>query len=168
MLDDLLREGLRLVVCGTAAGKKSGEIKQYYAGHGNKFWRTLWEVGLTPRRLEPAEATSLLDFGVGLTDLVKGQSGADSTIDFARGGRRSLREKTESLQPAVLCFNGKRAAQEFFKRKAVDYGLQSGRIGQTRLFVAPSTSAAANGSWDLERWRDLAAIVRAEGSDREG
>jgi TDG/mug DNA glycosylase family protein len=62
----------------------------------------------------------------------------------------------------VLCFNGKRAAQEFFKGKAVDYGPQTERIGWTSVFVAPSTSAAANAFWDMRCWRELAALVQGE------
>jgi TDG/mug DNA glycosylase family protein len=61
VLDDLLKHGLKLVVCGTAAGARSAELKQYYAGPGDKFWRTLFELGLTPRQLAPGEAELLLD-----------------------------------------------------------------------------------------------------------
>jgi hypothetical protein len=87
-----------------AAGKKSGEIKQYYAGRGNKHWRTLWEVGLTPCRLGPAEATSLLDFGFGLTDFVKGQSAAGSTIDFGRWCEPTRTRSSRSwLQSQLAC-----------------------------------------------------------------
>lgn len=156
MLDDVVRPGLRLIVCGTAAGTRSAELKHYYAGPGNKFWRTLAELGLTSRQLAPAEATMLLDFGIGLTDLVKDQSGADVTIRFDSTGAAQLRKKMLALQPQVLCFNGKRAAQEFFDTRTVAYGPQPECIGVTQLFVAPSTSAAANGSWDPSYWRDLA------------
>ena len=37
---------LKLVVCGTAAGDRSAQLGQYYAGPGNKFWRTLASLGL--------------------------------------------------------------------------------------------------------------------------
>lgn len=160
MLDDVLKEGLKLVVCGTAAGSRSVQLKHYYAGPDNKFWRTLAELGLTPRQLAPSEADLLLDFGIGLTDLVKDQSGADSSIRFDGSGSALLREKTFAFRPQVLCFNGKRAAQEFFGIRAVIYGPQQERIGVTDLFVAPSTSGAANGFWDLLYWRDLADRVR--------
>src|SRR5450759_5547228 len=70
MRDDVLREGLKLVVCGTAAVSRSAQLKHYYTGPGNKFWRTLSELGLTPRQLAPREASLLLDF---VTDLVTGQ-----------------------------------------------------------------------------------------------
>ena len=161
MLDDLLREGLRLVVCGTAAGAKSASLKQYYAGPGNKFWRTLAELGLTPRQLAPGEAKLLLDFGIGLTDLVKGQSGADSTLDFKQAGPRALRDKVLAFQPAVLCFNGKKAAQVFFGTKAIAYGVQQERIGETTVWVAPSTSGAANGFWNPRCWQEVTNRVKA-------
>jgi len=158
-LDDILSEGLKLVVCGTAAGTRSAQLKHYHSGPGNKFWRTLAALSLTPRQLSPDEAPLLLDFGISLTDLAKGQSGADSAIVFDPGGAELLRDKVRDLKPQVLGFNGKRAAQEFFGRRTVSYGLQPDRIGETEIFVAPSTSAAANGSWDLSWWRDLAERV---------
>ena len=55
MLEDLLAKDLALVVCGSAAGRRSAELKQYYAGPGNKFWRTLARTGLTPRLLSVGE-----------------------------------------------------------------------------------------------------------------
>ena len=161
MLDDVLKEGLKLVVCGTAAGSRSAQLKHYYAGPGNKFWRTLAALGLTPRQLAPGEAKLLLDFGIGLTDLVKRESGADSTLDFKQAGPTALREKMLALQPTVLCFNGKKSAQVFFGTKAIAYGEQHERIGKTALYVAPSTSGAANGFWDLSYWREVAERVKA-------
>ena len=159
VLDDILAPGLKLVICGTAAGSRSALLKHYYAGPGNKLWRTLEETGLTRRRLDPAEAHELLGYGIGLTDLVKGQSGDDRDLVFERSSCAVLREKLLRYAPSVLCFNGKRAAQEFFGTKAVSYGLQSESVGVTALFVAPSTSAAANGSWDLAYWQELAALI---------
>ena len=161
MLEDLLAEDLALVVCGSAAGRRSAELKQYYAGPGNKFWRTLARTGLTPRPLSPPEWRLLLDFGIGLTDLVKQQSGGDREIDFRRAGAAELERKIARLRPGFLCFNGKRAASEYLGRRQVAFGLQPERIADTRIFIAPSTSGAANGSWDPARWDELAALVRA-------
>ncbi len=67
----------------------------------------------------------------------------------------------QELQPDVLCFNGKRTAKEFLRATTVEYGVQPQRIGATRLYVAPSTSAAANGSWDPAWWQALADLVRS-------
>jgi TDG/mug DNA glycosylase family protein len=65
----------------------------------------------------------------------------------------------EKYQPRFLCFNGKKAAQGFFDVKRVKYGLQEARIGETRIFVAPSTSAAAGRWWDIEYWKVLAELI---------
>jgi len=160
LLEDVLRPGLKLVVCGTAAGHRSAASGCYYAGRGNKFWRTLYAIGLTPRRLTPAECALLPSWGIGLTDLVKGQAGADADIEFDAVGPAFVREKILRFMPLVLCFNGKRAAREFFQKQCVRYGMQGDRIGNTQLFVAPSTSGAANGAWDLRIWQSIADLVQ--------
>lgn len=154
MLPDLLAPGLKLVICGSAAGEKSAEVGQYYAGPGNRLWSTLFEIGLTSRQLEPAEWQSLLEFRIGLTDLVKDQSGADRGIKFEGG--KELRRKIREYQPGMLVFNGKRAAKEYFDMPTVVYGLLPNSIGTTKLFVCPSTRAAAKSSWD-PRWWDVMA-----------
>lgn len=161
MLEDLLAPGLRLVVCGTAAGAVSASKGHYYAGPGNRFWPTLHEVGLTPRRLMPREYRELLSFGIGLTDVVKGQAGSDAAIDFGQYDPDSLRDKITRLKPAVLAFNGKKAAQVFLDRPRVATGLLPDTIGDTQLFIAPSTSGAASGFWSIEEWWELARLVRA-------
>ena len=71
MLPDLLDYNLDVVFCGTGAGTESARRQHYYAGSGNKFWPTLYTVGLTRRRLRPSDYEMLLDFRIGLTDLVK-------------------------------------------------------------------------------------------------
>lgn len=160
MLNDVLAPNLRIVFCGTAAGAVSAARGEYYAGRGNKFWPVLHETGLTPRRLLPSEFRSLLDFGLGLTDVVKGQAGADSSIDFKQASPLGVRARIEQYCPSVLAFNGKKAAQVFLGVPRVEFGLQRDSIGGTRLFVAPSTSGAANSTWDIGLWRELAGLVR--------
>ena len=159
ILDDLLTGKLKLVICGTAASHRSAALGHYYAGPGNRFWQILTQVGLTPRQLTPAEYHLLPTFGIGLTDIAKSQSGADTEVRFATEERRHLRNKIEAFQPAYLCFNGKRAAKEYFGVPELSFGLQSEVIGTTRIFVAPSTSAAARRSWDPDLWQQLADHV---------
>jgi TDG/mug DNA glycosylase family protein len=134
-------------------------LGQYYAGPGNRFWRTLHEVGLTPTEFGPDQAEQLLTLGIGLTDLIKHNAGSDRDMSFAIADVMTLRMKIMVNQPWYLCFNGKRAAQEFLRSPRVEYGVH-GHIGRTTLFVAPSTSRAANGAWDIAPWQDLASRVR--------
>jgi TDG/mug DNA glycosylase family protein len=161
MLPDILDHHLNLIFCGTAASTRSAERGMYYAGPGNRFWLTLHEVGLTNRLLDPAEFATLLSYGIGLTDLVKHKAGMDKVLvggDF-KDGRQRLRQAILEYRPRFLCFTSKEAAKQFFGLRRVAYGLQEGTIGETRLFVAPSTSGAARGSWDIRFWKELVELV---------
>lgn len=159
MLPDSLATGLKLVICGSAAGKISAARGAYYANPQNKFWRTLHTVGLTPRLLQPKEFPSLLAYGIGLTDLVVDQAGNDNEISRKPSDRVGLREKIMMYQPKILAFNGKASAQYFLEMKSVPFGLISQNIGQTQIFVLPSTSGAASGFWNLAHWQELANLV---------
>lgn len=156
VLPDLLGPNLKVVFCGTAAGARSAQMRAYYAGSGNKFWKTLHRVGLTDRVLLPTEFATLPAYGIGLTDLAKGTSGADSTLLARHFDREALRSKIAQVCPRALAFNGKKAAQTFFNVRCA-YGRQEERIGDTSIYVLPSTSGAANGHWDEAHWRQLPA-----------
>ena len=158
-LEDVLASGLDLVFCGTAASAASSIRGQYYAGPGNRFWSILRDIALTDRLLAPSEYLCLLEYGIGLTDVVKDQAGADADIEFGRRGLQ-FRARIEPYSPRYLCFNGKKAAMEVLGLRRVYYGLQAESFGSTRIFVAPSTSAAAKRWWDSGPWVELAALVR--------
>ena len=159
MLPDLLKPNLKVVFCGTAAGNRSATLQQYYAGQGNKFWCTLFDVGLTEERLSPNQYEKLLEYNIGLTDLVKNKSGMDSTLVHSDFGSELLLNKIKEFKPKILCFNGKRAAEEFLL-KNVQYGRQSEIIENTKLYIVPSTSSAASGFWDIRYWERLAQLCK--------
>ena len=131
----------------------------YYAGPGNRFWEILAKTGLTPHRFSPEQYPSLLKFGIGLTDLVKGKSGQDAKLSAGDFDVSGLRAKIEKHAPKAVAFNGKKAAQLFFASPSVEYGPQMEKIGPTSLFVLPSTSGAARGIWDPKYWFQLAKFV---------
>jgi TDG/mug DNA glycosylase family protein len=162
VLPDVLAPGLAIVICGTAAGAASARRRAYYAGPGNAFWPTLFKVGLTPRHLEPEEYVSVLQYGLGLTDLAKGVSGADHTLSREHFDRDVLQGKIARYRPHIVAFTSKRAAEECVGH-AVPYGLLPEHIGQTRLVVLPSPSGAARRYWDVRPWHDL-ALMRESGT----
>lgn len=167
-LDDLLQDGLPLVICGTAAGKASAERGAYYAGRGNKFWATLHEVGLTDDVLCPEEFRQLLRYGIGLTDVAKTHAGGDREIPKHAFDPEALVAKLREIKPRVVCFNGKEAAKRFFRIRNVKFGKYEGGhpdLPGIMFFVAPSTSGAACGSWSLSKWSELATIVKERNSD---
>ncbi|MGV3552846.1 mismatch-specific DNA-glycosylase [Rhizobium sp.] len=161
VLQDLLHPGLRLVICGTAAGPRSAAIGAYYAGRGNKFWRTLHAIGLTPALVAPEDWRSLGTLGIGFTDLAKRAWGMDKDLPTGSFDAGRLRALMELHQPSALAFNGKTAGRAFFGGRTIDYGLQGEAIGRTALWVLPSTSGAASGAWAIEPWQALAQSLEA-------
>jgi double-stranded uracil-DNA glycosylase len=161
VLPDVLRPGLRIVFCGTAAGSASARARAYYAGPGNAFWPTLHEVGLTPVQLAPEEFERLPEFGLGLTDICKILHGSDEEVGTAEFDVAGLQSRIAAAEPEHLAFNGKNAARAALEQ-AVTYGPQPERIGGATVWVLPSTSGAARRFWDIEPWRDLADSISGD------
>jgi TDG/mug DNA glycosylase family protein len=153
VLPDVLAKDLKVVFCGSAAGRRSAEVGAYYAGPGNRFWALLYRLDLTPRLLRPEEFRHVLAWGIGLTDLAKEVSGSDALLPKGSDQPEALRRRILAAKPQVLAFNGKRPGRAFLGRQA-DYGLQVETIGQTRIFVLPSTSRA-NAHFNDAAWLDL-------------
>ena len=160
ILPDLLQPGLALVFCGTAASRRSAVERAYYAHPGNLFWRALFEAGLTPRLLAPAEFPQLSRYGIGLTDLAKRHSGNDDELPRDAFDAPALVARIERHAPRLLAFTSKNAARGALGH-AVGYGLLDETIGGTRLFVLPSPSGQARGHWDLAPWLALSELYRA-------
>src|ERR1700753_2698222 len=96
LVPDLLQSGLKLVFCGTAPSRVSAAAGHYYAHPQNKFWRTLHEVGLTPRVLAPCEFPLLTQWRIGLTDIAKFNSGQENELpkhSLGAGAVGSLRDR---------------------------------------------------------------------------
>jgi TDG/mug DNA glycosylase family protein len=159
VLPDIMAPGLRLLLCGSAAGRESARVGAPFAHPGNRFWPTLEAVGLTPHRLAPEDAPALLDVGIGLTDVCKTAFGADSELPADADDVDRLRATVDHYRPGVLAFVGKRAGQVALGRRAIDYGPQPERFGGAETWVVPSTSGLAVRFWDIEPWRQLAARV---------
>ncbi len=160
ILPDLLQPGLALVFCGTAAGRRSAAERAYYAHPGNLFWRALFQAGLTPRLLAPAEFPQLPRYRIGLTDLAKRHSGNDDELPPGAFDVAALVAKVERHAPRLLAFTSKNAARAALGH-ATGYGLQQETIGSTQLFVLPSPSGQARGHWDIEPWLALARLYRS-------
>jgi TDG/mug DNA glycosylase family protein len=163
VLQDLLQDSLDVVLCGSAVGTASALAGAYYAHKQNTFWKILCETGLTPALLQPHQYRELLRYRIGLTDFVKTHSGMDHEIPLSKLALDSRARLTASMmkyRPKFLAFTSKNAGQRFLGGKR-DYGEQIERIAATRIWILPSTSGAARGSWCPEIWHAFAETVRA-------
>jgi double-stranded uracil-DNA glycosylase len=164
-LPDILAPRLRVIFVGTAAGRISAARGQYYAHPGNRFWRTLHEIGLTPRVFEPREFRSLLALGIGLTDMSKLGAGMDHQIAKHEFDRAQFETNVRYYSPRAIGFTSKKAASIWFVQNptsAIAYGRQQRTIPDfPEVFVLPSPSGAARSHWDIAPWRELAAWLEA-------
>ena len=161
VLPDRLKPGLKLVFCGTAAGRQSALQQAYYAHGQNKFWTTLHKTGLTPRLFAPQDYESLWELGIGLTDIAKHAYGMDHQLPRDALGPEAvaaLKARILKAKPRILAFTSLNGGRKVMGPKAVA-GEQSHLLGETRVFILPSPSPLAANHWDIKPWRDLAKAV---------
>jgi double-stranded uracil-DNA glycosylase len=161
VLPDVLCPGLRLVICGSAAGAVSAAVGAYYAGPGNKFWRILAETGLTPRQFAPMEFREVMRFGIGLTDMTKTASGSDASLPRGSDDVPGFIARIVRVRPRMVAFNGKRAAAAFYgvPSRELPYGKGLPRADFPPVWIMPSTSGLASRAWSHDPWHQLADAV---------
>jgi TDG/mug DNA glycosylase family protein len=156
---DALGPGMRVVFCGINRGRRSAAAGAAFANPRNDFWRLLHAAGFTPRELRPEDSQELLEYGVGLTNAARRTtrgSGDLRRADFA-GAAERLEEIARAYAPRSIGFVGKTAYTGVFGERC-DHGQQQRRLGETELFVLPSTSPAnAPVPWE-ERLRWFLAL----------
>jgi TDG/mug DNA glycosylase family protein len=121
----------------------SAAAAAHFANPRNDFWRLLHAAGFTPRLLDPLEQFELLRYGIGVTNAAYRTtpgSGDLRRADFAGSAARLERIALE-LRPCAIGFVGKEAYRGAFNERP-QLGLQERRLGETALFVLPSTSPA--------------------------
>jgi TDG/mug DNA glycosylase family protein len=162
---DVVAPGLRVLFCGINPGRVSAAAQAHFANPRNDFWRLLHAAKFTPRLLEPAEQFELLTYRIGVTNAAARTtpgSGDLRKADFA-GAADRLGRIAEELKPAWIGFVGKEAYRGAFGERP-EFGVQERRLGETQIFVLPSTSPAnAAVPWD-ERLRWFEELNRASGS----
>src|SRR5437879_3341592 len=162
ILPDRLKPGLKLVFCGTAAGRLSALQRAYYAHAQNKFWTTLHKVGLTPHLFTPQDYEKLWELGIGLTDIAKHVYGMDHQLPkdaLGAGAVAALKARIQKAQPRILAFTSLNGGRKVMGPKAVA-GEQPTLLGDTRVFILPSPSPLAANHWDIKHWRALAKAVK--------
>jgi TDG/mug DNA glycosylase family protein len=140
---DVLAPGLRVVFCGINPGFVSAAAGAHFANPRNDFWRLLHDAGFTPRLLAPEEQFDALKFGIGLTNAATRTTRGSGDLrrsDFV-GSAERLSALAEELRPRWLAFVGKEAYRGTFGKRP-ELGEQERQLGETRLFVLPSTSPA--------------------------
>jgi TDG/mug DNA glycosylase family protein len=155
---DLIKPNLDVLFCGINPGLYTAAVGHHFARPGNRFWPTLHNSGFTPRLISPFDEHLLLDWNLGITNLVmRTTATADQlTIDELRAGAKALTKKILRYKPRYAAMIGLGAYRTAFDRKSAVVGLQEETIGDTKLWVLPNPSGL-NAHYQLS---DFAALFK--------
>ena len=62
---------MKLVIVSCNPTESSVRVGHYYAGRDNEFWPLLFEGGVVPEPFDYRDDKRVIEFAIGLTDLVK-------------------------------------------------------------------------------------------------
>jgi TDG/mug DNA glycosylase family protein len=139
---DLIAPHLDVLFCGINPGLYSGATRHHFARPGNRFWPALHASGFTDRLVRPWEEQSLLEFGIGITNLVARAtaSAAELGPEELRAGRGRLERKVRRYGPRVVAVLGIGAYRSAFTRPQAVAGRQTESIGPSTLWILPNPS----------------------------
>ena len=160
VLPDLLKPGLRIVFCGTAAGTVVGGARRLLRPSAEPVL-----VGAPRLRADAAKAQAgrlcrIAAMGLGAHRHRQARERHGSRVAAGRAWRgacAALEAKIMAAEPEWLAFTSLTAGRRYLRR-AAGFGEQPERIGRTRLWLLPSPSPTAGWNWESNThwWRMLA------------
>lgn len=107
-LKDRISPGLRVLFVGINPGVRSAMSGHHFAGYSNKFWKLLWESRLVPEPVTHVDDDRLVDWGMGITNLVARPSPGIDDLKPAEylAGWAVLERKIKRYRPATVAFVG--------------------------------------------------------------
>jgi len=168
-IPDVLRPDLDVVFVGINPGLWSGAVGHHFARPGNRFWKALRGSGFTDRLLSPFEDATLLDWNLGLTNLVaRTTARADElSADEIRRGARELEQRFAPFPPRLVAVLGIGAYRTGFGRPHAALGPQEHDLGGSRLWVLPNPSGL-NAHHQLDDLTERFRVLRAALAEWEG
>ena len=160
---DVIGPGLRVLFCGINPGLYTAAIGHHFGKPGNRFWPALHLSGFTPSLLSPYDEASLLELGLGVTNVVmRTTATADELSDEElRKGAAALKRKVLRHEPRYLAVLGLGAYRVGFGIKNAVVGPQPESIGETQVWLLPNPSGL-NAHYQLpDLAREFARLRRA-------
>ena len=140
---DIIAPGLKVLFCGINPGLYTAAVGHHFARPGNRFWPALHQAGFTPRQFSPFEEEELLNYGLGIINIVDHATArADElTAEELAGGGAVLEDKVRTLKPLFSAILGLGAYRLAFRRPKALPGLQPEKLGGiSAAWVLPNPS----------------------------
>ena len=139
---DVIAPGLKLLLVGVNPGLYTAAIGHHFGRPGNRFWPALYAGGLTPRLLSPYQERELLQYGVGITNVVNRATTAASELerDEMIDGARRVEAKVRRYRPRLVAVLGLTTYRVAFDRPKAQLGPQTEKLTGAPLWVLPNPS----------------------------
>lgn len=166
VVPDLVRPGLRVLLCGINPSLESGLRGWHFATPGNRLWPTLHAAGWTSRQLHPSETDELLAAGLGITNLVpRATARADELRDDElRQALPRVAGLAARWQPGWVAFCGLSAYRVATGQRKAGVGPQAELLGGRPVWLLPNPSGL-NAGWQLPRLVEAYAALRRAAQD---
>lgn len=134
-----------MLFIGINPGLRSAEVGHHFAGHSNRFWKLLHESRLVPEPLTCRDDRRLLEWGLGLTNIIQRPSAGIDVLtsqEYAAGKKR-LHGIVARDRPQIAALLGVTIFRTLFpdtKGQRVSLGLQSVHLAGSPVFVLPNPS----------------------------
>ncbi|HEV2971063.1 MAG TPA: G/U mismatch-specific DNA glycosylase [Pirellulales bacterium] len=164
---DVIDHGLQVLFVGINPGLYSAAIGHHFGRPGNRFWPAMHAGGFTPRVLPPFEEIRLLDYRLGITNIVgRATATADelTRAELQQAAKR-LERKVRRYRPRFVALLGLTSYRAAFGRPRAVLGRQPERLAGATLWLLPNPSGlnAHHQPADLARlFKELQAAVEEE------
>ena len=161
-IPDLIAPDLRVLFCGINPGLYSGATGKHFARPGNRFWPALHAAGFTDRLLSPWDGATMLEAGLGITNLVRRTTATAAELrpDELRAGGVRLVATADRFRPAYVAILGVTAYRHAFGVPGASIGPQDVPIGPSRAWILPNPSGL-NAHYQLPQLAALFGELRA-------
>ena len=167
---DILARGLDVVFCGLNPAASAAAAGHNFSNRSNRFWPVLHLAGFTSVHLRPQDERRLLEFGCGITAVVRRPTRrADEVMpEEFEEARLGFEAKVRRYGPRAVAFLGKRALSAMAGRPDVQWGQQKAEFAGAIAWVLPNPSGL-NAHYTLaDLAREFEALRLAVASLRGG
>lgn len=139
VVPDVIDHDLRVLFVGVNPGVRSGETKHHFAHPSGRLWKALQAAGFTPEVLNSAEEEKLLEYRLGLTNLVHRPTPSANLLraEELRAGATQLKRKACLYKPQWIAILGVVAYRLAFDEPRAVVGPQERTLCSSWLWVLP-------------------------------
>lgn len=141
-LADLIAPHLDVLFCGINPGLTAAATGHHFAGRSNRFWRVIHLAGFTPAEISPQDDHAILQYGCGLTAVVKRPTASADQLSRAEfvAAAAEFEHKVARYGPRFVAFLGKAAYSALSGQREIEWGLQPARMQGSSVWVLPNPS----------------------------